>query len=228
MDRDRAYRGDLWGARRIAGCLRFLSTACSLSKELRSWKTPPQWKAQRHGPGVKLLSPVLVLACGPTGFLRTGPLEIIGYATSNGLCIGDEVRYKSLFGGSCEQSGTSWHEFWPGPIHLESDGWARGEAEPTASYLSGVIEPTVTEVEVRFNREEKIFTKRATVAHVDGEVLSNLHQSEPFARFAAVLPGCVPPRAVRVIARNSEGEVLGSDRGWPQLGIAHFCHPRLR
>ncbi len=151
-------------------------------------------------------------------------MEIVGYATSSGLCINNEVRYSRVFGGSCESSGTSWHEYWAGPIHLESDGWANRGPGPTASYIGGTIDPTVTEVEVRYRRAHKVLTIHATVAHVDGEVLTILHQLQPFARFATVLSGCIPPRAIRVIARNDRGEVLGSDRGWPQLGSAQCYH----
>lgn len=77
-------------------------------------------------------------------------------------------------------------------------------------------------VEVRFHREGKIRAKAATLAQVDGDLLAKLGVAEPFGRFAAILPGCVPPRAIRVIARGANGEFLGAQRG--ESFLPHFCH----
>lgn len=61
------------------------------------------------------------------------------------------------------------------------------------------------------------------VAQVEGELLSKLGVSEPFGRFAALLPGCVPPKEINVVARGANGEFLGSQRG--RFEIRDFCHP---
>jgi hypothetical protein len=179
---------------------------------------------------VKFLSPVLVLACGSSGFLNAGPLEIVGYNTSQGLCTSAQIREQMLFGGICFPPGMSWQDFTSRPIKWDGAGWSGGGPTPTATNLAGYIDPDVTAVEVRFHRSGKVQAKTATVAQIDGDLLAKLGVTEPFGRFAAILPGCIPPRAIRVVARGASGEFLGAQRGNSLL--PHFCHlpppPRSR
>jgi len=190
---------------------------------------PTAWKTNRFGspgknPGIKFFSPVLVLACGSTGFLHEGALEIVGYDTSEGLCTSAQVARHSLFGGPCFPAGIRWQDFSSGPVSWTGAGWGGGGPKPSATNLAGYIEPDVASVEVRFRRDGKIWTKAATVAQVDGELLAKLHQTEPFGRFAALLPGCVPPQEINVVARGASGVILGSQRGEKSL-VPDFCHP---
>ena len=64
----------------------------------------------------------------------------------------------------------------------------------------------------------------ATVGQVDGALLSSLGQSAPFGRFAIVLPGCSLPQGIRILAFDSEGRLLGSERG-RKSGFATPCRP---
>lgn len=191
---------------------------------------PTSYRTMRFGfPGhpvksVKFLSPVLVLACGRTGFLHAGPLEIVGYDTSEGLCTSAEVPERMIFGSGCELAGTSWHEFTQGPLWWFGAGWSGGGGGPSQTNLAGNIDTDVAKVEVRFRRHGRIWTKAATVAQVDGTLLSKLGVSEPFGRFAALLPGCVPPPAINVVARGANGEFLGAQRGGRWEG-PDFCNP---
>lgn len=186
---------------------------------------PTPWHTARFGWGeshVKFFSPVLVLACGRTGFLHAGPLEIVGYDTEEGLCTSAQVRHQMLFGGICFSEGISWQDFTSKPLKWDGAGWSGGGPLPTQTNLAGYIDTSVANVEVRFHREGKIWAKAATVAQVDGGLLAKLGVAEPFGRFAALLPGCVPPRAIRVVARGASGEFLGAERGRSLL--PHFCH----
>lgn len=181
-----------------------------------------------HPPGhavpVKFYSPVLVLACGRTGFLHADPLEILGYDTSEGLCTSVQVAAAGMqFGGGCEPAEGGWHGFTQAPLYWWGAGWAGGGSSPSQTNLAGDIDPDVAKVEVRFPRQGRIWTKAATVAQVDGALLSKLGISEPFGRFAALLPGCVPPKAINVVARGADGEFLGSQRG--RFEIRDFCNP---
>lgn len=154
-----------------------------------------------------------MLACGRSGFLHEGPLELVGYNTSGGLCTSAEIPNYSIFGSICWPAGVDWHSFWPGPIHIEGMGWSAGGGDPTASQISGELNLNVAAIEIRFHREGKIEKKKATVAQVTGDLLAKLGQTQPFGLFAAILPGCVLPRDVRVVARDSAGEFLGASRG---------------
>ncbi len=180
----------------------------------------------RFGPSgkpVKLLSPVLVLACGRTGFLKAGPLEIVGYNTSEGLCTSAQVADRLSFGEICSPAATSWQKFTAAPLWWLGSGWTRGGEDPTETNIAGYIDTDVASVEVRFPWGGKIRAKAATVAQVDGELLTDLGVSEPFGRFAALLPGCVPPQAINVVARGENGEFLGAQRG--RKIFSDFCHP---
>ncbi len=191
---------------------------------------PTAHQAQRfgHPPGkaspVKFYSPILVLACGRTGFLHAGPLEILGYDTSEGLCTTVQVVAVGMqFGGECEPVEGMWHGFTQAPLSWWGAGWSGGGGGASQTNLSGDVDPDVAKVEVRFLRHGKIWTKAATVAQVEGELLSKLGVSEPFGRFAALLPGCVPPKEINVVARGAAGEFLGSQRG--RFEIRDFCNP---
>jgi hypothetical protein len=173
---------------------------------------------------VKFYSPILVLACGRTGFLHADPLEILGYDTSEGLCTTVQVAAAGMqFGGECEPVEGSWREYTKRPLSWWGAGWSAGGRWPSQTNLAGDVDPDVAKVEVRFMRQGKVWTKAATVAQVEGELLSKLGVSAPFGRFAALLPGCVPPRAINVVARGADGEYLGSERG--HFEVRDFCNP---
>lgn len=178
-----------------------------------------------HASPVKFYSRVLVLACGRTGFLRAGPLEILGFDTSEGLCTSVQVAAAGMqFGGECEPVEDSWYRFTQAPLWWWGAGWSEGGSRPSQTNLAGNVDPDVAKVEVRFRRQGRIWTKAATVAQVDGGLLAKLGVSEAFGRFAALLPGCVPPPAINVVARGPNDEFLGSQRGGRWEG-PDFCNP---
>ena len=159
----------------------------------------------------KPLGPRLVIACGKS---VVGPFEIVAYTgVGHSLCT---VFLGSAFGGS--ECGGAFHEAW-----LARDGflvtgtsWAWGGG-PGRSYTAvrGWLGPDAARIEVRYHRknEKAISQANATVVQVDGELLSSLGQTTPFGRFAVVLPGCTVPQGLRVLAFDSEGRMIGSERG---------------
>lgn len=133
-----------------------------------------------------------------------------------------------LLSGCCSAGNVNrvegdWQRFTRAPLQWWGAGWAGGGGPPTQTNLAGDVDTDVAKVEVRFPRQGRIWTKAATVAQVDGALLSKLGVSEPFGRFAALLPGCVPPREINVVARGADGEFLGSQRG--HFEIRDFCNP---
>jgi len=98
---------------------------------------------------------------------------------------------------------------------------------PWRSYTAvhGWVGPDVARIEVRYHRrnEKPITQVDATVAQVNGELLSALDQTTPFGRFAIVLPGCTVPQGLRVLAFDSEGRMIGSERGRKQSGFGKPC-----
>jgi hypothetical protein len=169
----------------------------------------------------KPLGPRLVIACGKS---VVGPFEIVAYTGVNHLLC--TFFLGSAFGGG--ECGRAFHE-----SRLAHDGflvtgtsWAWGGG-PGRSYTAvhGWVEPDVARIEVRYHRrnEKAIARVNATLAQVNGELLSALDQTTPFGRFAVVLPGCTVPQGLRVLAFDSEGQMIGSERGHKQSGIGKAC-----
>jgi hypothetical protein len=171
------------------------------------------------------LSPVLDIACGKS-FI--GPFQIVAYTdVKHSLCT--FVLGSPFNGGEC---GGSIYE-----SRLARDGvlvttrnWESGLGRgPANTTLSGRLLPKVTRVEVRYHRpgQKSVSEVNATVGQVDGELLRTLDQTEPFGRFAVVLPGCVPPQGLRVLAFDAEGRLVGSEPG-RKLRAGNPCRPEGR
>lgn len=176
---------------------------------------PPAWYFWRIPPGVKRLSPILTLACGRQ--LLGQPYEIVAVDTSRGLWVyadsgplnfseGQSVLPGALSAAITVQSG------WSGP--------------PSRSHLYGVLGGNVARVEVIFHHrgQHQRVVRTPTTALVSGELLSELHQTEPFGAYALTIPGCVPPKGVRVVAFDAQGQRVGSARA--SSFIAHPCNPK--
>jgi hypothetical protein len=169
----------------------------------------------------KPLSPKLVIACGKS---VVGPFEIVAYTgVRHLLCT---FVLGSAFGGG--QCGASLHEsrLARDGLLVTDTGWAWGGG-PGRSYtaMTGWVRPDVARIEVRYHRrnEKAISHVDATLGQVNGELLSSLDQTTPFGRFAVVLPGCSVPQGLRVLAFDSEGEMIGSERGRKQSGFGQPC-----
>ena len=161
----------------------------------------------------KPLGPPLVIACGKS---LVGPFEIVaftgvkhhllctfflGSAFGGGEC-GGAIHESSLNRDGFLVTGTSW-------------AWGKGPG-PSYTTLEGRLIPEVARIEVRYHRSNRKTLSRtnATVAQVNGELLSSLDQNlPPFGRFAVVLPGCNLPQSLRIVAFDSEGQMIGSERG---------------
>lgn len=159
----------------------------------------------------KPLSPELVVACGRS---IVGPFEIVTYTgVRHSLCT---FVLGTAFGGG--QCGAAFHE--SRLAHLgflvTTSNWAWGHG-PGRAYTSinGWVRPDVARIEVRYHRNDQkpISRANATIGQVDGELLASLDQTEPFGRFAAVLPGCTPPQNLRIFAFDAKGRLIGSERG---------------
>jgi hypothetical protein len=155
--------------------------------------------------------PKLVIACGNS---VVGPFEIVAYTgVKHLLCT---VFLGTAFGdadcgGAIDESRLARDGFLVTGI---GQTWGGG---PGRSYTTvrGSVRPDVARIEVRYHRrnEKPITQVDATVAQVNGELLSSLGQTTPFGRFAVVLPGCTVPQGLRVLAFDSEGLMVGSERG---------------
>lgn len=158
----------------------------------------------------KPLSPELVIACGKS---VVGPFEIVSYTSvRHWLCT--MVLGSAFGGGDC---GGAIHESRLARIGflVTSTGRTWGEG-PGRSYtaIRGWVRPDVARIEVRYHRnnEKPITQADATVGQVNGELLASLDQTTPFGRFAVVLPGCTVPQGIRILAFDSEGRMIGSER----------------
>jgi hypothetical protein len=176
---------------------------------------PPAWQFWRIPPGVKRLSPTLIIACGRR-FLGL-PYEIVAVDTDQGLWVYTDSGPLGFSGGTTVLPGAPF-----GPVGV-LQGWG---APPPRTRLYGTLGGNVARVEVIFHhrsRHERVM-RTPTVALVSGELMTRLHQTEPFGAFAMTLPGCVPPKGVRAVAFDAEGRRIGSARSLDFT--AHPCNPK--
>jgi hypothetical protein len=176
---------------------------------------PPAWYFFRIPPGVKRLSPLVTIACGRR--LLGQPYEIVAVDTSEGLLVYADSGPLGFSEGQSVLPGAPF-----GAITVQS-GW--GEP-PARSHLYGVLGANVASVKVIFHhrgQHERVVGK-PTTALVSGELLTELHQTEPFGAYALTISGCVPPKGVRAVAFNAQGLRVGSVR--PLSFAAHPCNPK--
>jgi hypothetical protein len=217
------------GARRVIGP--FVAVVCLLAGVMTTGSAstdaagqhhcnvggPPTWRYSHVVPPVRRLSPVVILACGHR---LAGPYEIVSLDTSAGLYIyaagpsfseGQAIRNPQLPG-------------FPEPTITVSGGWG-GPPARTRTY--GVLAGNVARVAVIFHHrgQHRRLVRTPTMAHVTGELLTRLHQTEPFGAYAITLPGCVPPKGIRAVAFDARGRRVGTARHF-LLGPPHPCNPK--
>lgn len=178
----------------------------------------PAWPARHTAPGVKQLSPVVVLACGHE---LAGPFEIVALDTSEGLYVYMEASH---FAEGEELRSLRFPDS-PEPTITVSGGWGFPPAE-TRTY--GLLKADVARVAVIFHHrgQRRRLVRNPTMVQVtDSGVLAELHQTEPFGAYALSMPGCVPPKGIRAIAFDAAGRRIGSARKFSP-GLAHPCNPR--
>jgi hypothetical protein len=176
---------------------------------------PPAWFFWRNPSGVKRLSPIVTIACGQR--LLGQPYEIVAVDTSEGLWVYADSGPLGFSEGQLVLPGAQ-----PGAITVQS-GWS---GPPSRSYLHGVLGKNVARVEVIFHHkgQHKRVVRTPTTALVTGELLAELHQTEPFGAYAMTVPGCLPPKGIRVVAFDTQGRQVGSARG--RAFFAHPCNPK--
>jgi hypothetical protein len=171
----------------------------------------------------KPAGPKLVIACGKS---VVGPFEIVAYDdVKESLCT--FVLGEGFGDGEC---GEAFHESF-----LARDGflitgtnwaWGHGPGHSLTS-INGRVEPGVARVEVRYHRKHGKASAQvdATIGQVEGELLGKLDQTAPFGRFAVVLPECVVPQDLRILAFDSEGRMIGSEHGQKSHFGGSPCRP---
>ncbi|HEY0392637.1 MAG TPA: hypothetical protein VGC63_13100 [Solirubrobacterales bacterium] len=178
---------------------------------------PPAWRYLHVVRPVKRLSSVVTIACGNR---LAGPFEIVALDTSEGLFIyadgpsfseGAVIRDPQLMD-------------FPEPVVTVSSGWG---GPPARSRAYGVLAANVASVEVIFHHrgEHRRVSRTPTTAYVTGAILAELHQTEPFGAYAMTLPGCVPPKGIRVVAFDAQGRRVGTARGLHLL--PYPCNPNF-
>ena len=170
-------------------------------------------------------TPETLLACGEGDHI---PFEVVGTNTSEGFCTGLTTSGRTMSvtaRGLCKTPGLSWAKVIGGEISLDGIGWVHDGRGSVHSNLSGELAADVTEVQIRVRRKGHLRVTSAAVGQVSGELLASLGQTEPFGVYGAVLPGCIEPRRVRVVALDAEGRIVGARRG--RYAIKHFCRSSI-
>jgi hypothetical protein len=157
----------------------------------------------------------VTIACGWR--LLGKPYEIVAVDTSEGLWVFADSGPLGYSEGRAVLPGATF-----GPITVQSS-WS---TPPARSHLFGVLGANVARVQVIYHHrgQHRRVIRTPTTALVSGELLTELHQTEPFGAYALTINGCVPPKGVRAIAFDARGQRVGSARA--MSFVAHPCNPK--
>lgn len=167
------------GARYMRGT----SSSCRVgdAPRLHLERVPP-------GSGVKLESRVVIIGCGisPAG---GGPVEIVGYRTSDGFCYSvDMPKLHRSEGGLCVPLSADWKAICGGK-HVCANGAISVSAKGRSlTQASGQFDPRVKQLSV----SEGVGSSTISVARVSPELKKQLGIRSSVAFFAAVAQGCSP------------------------------------
>jgi hypothetical protein len=176
---------------------RGMSTDCEVGGK-------PALRAHRVYPDMgKLIAGPIVIGCG----YSSGELvEMVAFHTSKELCVEMErPARKTIVGGECKSNRRSWPYtcnslciFSVLPIDLNRVG------KYEHSIVSGLADPEVTSFKVVARESGHSIEASVIEARVESEeLLGALGEDVPFLAFGAVLPRCVSPHSVEVVANGS-------------------------
>jgi hypothetical protein len=147
-----------------------------------------------------------------TGLGPQGRVEIVAQNSKLGLCIFIDHPDQGNSGGSCGARVI------PSTIGVMEETFTGAKRRGNAvSAYSGFMQPAASSVigtaAQRKNRSKRV--RRKTVAGIAAapgpEILSRLHQSQPFGFFTVEFRGCLIHAKVRVTALDASGLFLDSD-----------------
>jgi hypothetical protein len=101
------------------------------------------------------------------------------------------------------------------PIRIELSMQQLSPKAERRTEIGGMLAPAVASVEVRFHRrgQSKRYSVSATVARPYSELQEELKQPGPFGYFVSQLKGLVGLGAIRVLAFDESGNLLGVAHG---------------
>jgi hypothetical protein len=145
------------------------------------------------------------------------PYEIVAVDTSEGLWVYFDSGPLGFSEGVATSPDTP-----SGPFFVQR-GWS---TQPSSTHVSGALTANVAGVKVIFHHrgQRRRVVRTPTTALVSGELLAELHQTEPFGAYALTIPGCAPPKGIRVVAFDAEGRQVASGR--PLSLMPHPCNPK--
>jgi hypothetical protein len=139
-----------------------------------------------------------------TGITERGPAEIIGQASTYGVCTFVYFLGKGLGSGSCGSVGGKFEE----TIETNSWTWSGGFGD-----VEGTTTAAVASVTVNLESGGQRRTVPAILAVPSAPLLKRL-RANPFGFFYTTYRGCFPPHKTVAIAHDSTGAEIGKSRGF--------------
>ncbi|HXS34163.1 MAG TPA: hypothetical protein VN758_10375 [Solirubrobacterales bacterium] len=172
---------------------------------LRLQRIPP-------GAGTKMRSKVLIIACGSVS--HYGPVEIVGYDTSDGFCYAtDSLTQEASEGGLCIAEDSDWQTFCKkGAVCPGNVTWTSVDGTPYFQ-LSGMLAPEVTQVRVTVSKPAGgTRVVRGIVGQPDSKLRTSLNLVSRFGIFALISQGCPPSKGVKVVGYDKAGNMVEVSR----------------
>jgi hypothetical protein len=151
--------------------------------------------------GVELKSNPLIIGCG--SFPSYGPIEFVGYLTSEGFCYAvDSPKRHNSEGGICLKDESNWQLLCGGqpvcphsviPVKVGTESFSR---------VIGELSPEVHQLIARTGKLQML----GAVVRLGPALKGRLHIEHPITVFAAVLPGCW--RGIALLGKDKSGSVI--------------------
>lgn len=201
-----ASRGGIYAAANDA------STSCRVGG-------PPSLKARRVNSQMgELIAGPIVIGCGR---FNSELIQLVAFHTSKQLCVElERPNRKSIDAGQCKPSGLAWSNYCADLCIFSALPADLGHRRRYRhSIISGQASPKMKSLKVVIHGTNLVADIRAIEGRVESdELLEALHETEPFLAFGVLLPRCVAPRSVEVVATSGNHTVK-------QRGVNILPHP---
>lgn len=153
-----------------------------------------------------LTAPV-IFGCGRIA--GRGVVQLVAYGSPQSVCVSVDIpSTEEATGAFCATRQVSWLSCGRAELCTGGAGYvAKGRRRYTE--FNGPISSQVRKVRVRYRVGGDSREADAVVGQISGRLAEELELTEPVGAFAAVLPGCIKAKSIRVLPLGRNDHPLG-------------------
>jgi hypothetical protein len=151
-------------------------------------------------------TPVIILACGMNPSHER--FDIAAFGVGQSVCaVIDMPKSRETRIVLCKPASMSWLTCRSKVVCFNPPGVVAGPDE-LRTEITGEVSAEVGAIQIKYSQHKAHRSKSATLGRIDQVIMKRLHIQQPGGVFVAMLPGCVPVKAIRVIAEDKSGKRL--------------------